>query len=75
MVLIKLLHSMNSKSTPATSSFRWAICARRFFSTIFNCLDRQMLALIKPILVNGLFRCGITRYSHANPVAQGFPAL
>jgi ACS family hexuronate transporter-like MFS transporter len=47
MVSIKLLHSMNSKSTPATSSFRWIICALLFFSTTFNYMDRQVISYLK----------------------------
>src|SRR5674476_439938 len=47
MVSIKLLHSMNSKSTPATSSFRWIICALLFFSTTVNYMDRQVISHLK----------------------------
>jgi MFS family permease len=47
MVSIKLLHSMNSKSTPATSNFRWIICALLFFSTTVNYMDRQVISYLK----------------------------
>ena len=35
---------------PATSHFRWTICALLFFGTTINYVDRQALALLKPIL-------------------------
>src|ERR1039457_6724635 len=47
MVSIKLLHSMNSKSTPATSNFRWIICGLLFFSTTVNYMDRQVISYLK----------------------------
>jgi ACS family hexuronate transporter-like MFS transporter len=36
-------------STPPTS-YRWIVCALLFFATTINYIDRQILALIKPIL-------------------------
>jgi len=32
---------------PATSSFRWTICALLFFATTFNYLDRQVISYLK----------------------------
>jgi nitrate/nitrite transporter NarK len=41
---------MNSENTarPASSNFRWVICALLFFSTTFNYLDRQVISYLKP---------------------------
>lgn len=33
-----------------TSNYRWIVCALLFFATTINYIDRQILALIKPIL-------------------------
>ena len=40
---------MNSPNEPrpATSNFRWIICALLFFSTTFNYLDRQVISYLK----------------------------
>jgi MFS transporter, ACS family, hexuronate transporter len=35
---------------PAATNYRWVICALLFFATTINYIDRQILALIKPIL-------------------------
>ncbi|MEO7598261.1 MAG: MFS transporter [Opitutus sp.] len=37
-------------STSAPSNYRWVVCALLFFATTVNYIDRQILALIKPIL-------------------------
>ena len=36
-----------TKSGPATSNFRWVICALLFFATTFNYLDRQVISYLK----------------------------
>jgi nitrate/nitrite transporter NarK len=40
---------MNSSnpSAPATSNYRWVICALLFFATTFNYLDRQVISYLK----------------------------
>ena len=38
-----------SASAPATN-YRWIVCALLFFATTINYIDRQILAIIKPIL-------------------------
>jgi MFS family permease len=38
---------MNSPSRPATSNFRWIICALLFFSTTVNYMDRQVISYLK----------------------------
>ena len=38
-----------SSAVPATN-YRWIVCALLFFATTINYIDRQILALIKPIL-------------------------
>jgi len=35
---------------PGASRYRWIVCALLFFATTINYVDRQILALIKPIL-------------------------
>ena len=37
-------------NSPAASSFRWFIVALLFLATTINYVDRQILALLKPIL-------------------------
>ncbi len=37
-------------STAPSTSYRWIVCALLFFATTINYIDRQILALIKPIL-------------------------
>jgi len=37
-------------STQPSSSYRWTVCALLFAATTINYIDRQILALIKPIL-------------------------
>jgi ACS family hexuronate transporter-like MFS transporter len=42
---------MSSAPGPARSTnYRWIVCALLFFATTINYIDRQILALIKPIL-------------------------
>jgi nitrate/nitrite transporter NarK len=36
-----------SQSTPASSNYRWVICALLFFATTFNYLDRQVISYLK----------------------------
>ena len=36
-----------SQDRPATSSFRWVVCALLFFSTTFNYMDRQVISYLK----------------------------
>jgi MFS transporter, ACS family, hexuronate transporter len=37
-------------TTEKASNYRWVVCALLFFATTINYVDRQILALIKPIL-------------------------
>jgi ACS family hexuronate transporter-like MFS transporter len=39
--------SASSSSRPATSSFRWTVCALLFFATTFNYMDRQVISYLK----------------------------
>ena len=36
-----------SQTTPASSNYRWVICALLFFSTTFNYMDRQVISYLK----------------------------
>ena len=42
---------MNSSNpaAPASSNFRWVICALLFFATTFNYLDRQVISYLQPL--------------------------
>src|SRR5436190_17093588 len=43
--------STSSPAAPIVSTnYRWIVCALLFFATTINYIDRQILALIKPIL-------------------------
>src|SRR3954468_11168875 len=42
--------SLAGHSPAGVGSYRWVICALLFFATTINYIDRQILALIKPIL-------------------------
>ena len=37
-------------STQPSTHYRWIVCTLLFFATTINYIDRQILALIKPIL-------------------------
>lgn len=37
-------------NTPAVGRYRWLVCALLFFATTINYIDRQILALLKPML-------------------------
>ena len=36
-----------SQTAPASSNYRWVICALLFFATTFNYLDRQVISYLK----------------------------
>lgn len=44
------LPSQETLATAPSSNYRWTVCALLFFATTINYIDRQILALIKPIL-------------------------
>ena len=39
-----------SSASSDMTRYRWVVCALLFFATTINYIDRQILALIKPIL-------------------------
>jgi ACS family hexuronate transporter-like MFS transporter len=41
---------MSSPASAPATNYRWVVCALLFFATTINYIDRQILALIKPIL-------------------------
>jgi MFS family permease len=49
---LKVEQAVSSATT--TGSYRWVVCALLFFATTINCMDRQILSLLKPILDNQL---------------------
>ena len=72
---ILLSQLMNSKTAPATSNFRWVICALLFFSTTVNYMDRQVISYLKEFFCTpaaaGRFRLDELgfrqRHRHASP--------
>jgi len=58
----------DSQTSPGSTSpaaakvgrFRWRICALLFFATTLNYIDRQVLALLKPVLENPATGIGLT---------------
>jgi len=53
----------SSSATSATARigrYRWRICALLFFATTLNYIDRQVLALLKPVLENPATGIGLT---------------
>jgi len=38
----------SDQTRPASSNFRWVVCALLFFSTTFNYLDRQVISYLQP---------------------------
>ncbi len=61
-------------SAPASSSYRWIICALLFFATTINYIDRQILSLIKPILDQELGWTN-TQFGWVNALFQGAYAI
>ena len=45
--------------------YRWKICALLFFATTLNYMDRQVLALLKPVLQNPVRGIGLTEVQFA----------
>ena len=58
----------------AVGHYRWVICALLFFATTVNYIDRQILALIKPILDNQLHWTN-EQFGRANAVFQASYAV
>src|ERR1700733_2328923 len=44
--------------------YRWKICALLFFATTINYMDRQVLALLKPVLQNPVSGIGLTEVNY-----------
>lgn len=44
--------------------YRWKICALLFFATTINYMDRQVLALLKPVLQNPVTGIGLTELNY-----------
>ena len=57
-------------SSPAVSPYRWVILALLFFATTINYIDRQILALLKPMLDNELHWTN-EQYGLVNSAFQG----
>jgi ACS family hexuronate transporter-like MFS transporter len=54
------LNSMSEK----VGRYRWKICALLFFATTINYMDRQVLALLKPVLQNPVSGIGLTEVNY-----------
>lgn len=62
------------RATHPMTRYRWVICALLFFATTINYIDRQILALIKPILDEKL-QWTNEDYGNVNSVFQGAYAV
>jgi len=63
-----------STSAPAPTNYRWLVCALLFAATTINYIDRQILALIKPILDEQLHWTN-EQFGYVNGAFQGAYAL
>ena len=78
--LSAILAAMSSPNEPrpATSHFRWIICALLFFSTTVNYLDRQVISYLKEFFCTpaeqGGFGWSNTDFSHLTAFFTGFYA-
>ena len=67
-----------SLTKPASSSFRWVICALIFFSTTVNYMDRQVISYLKDYFCaaadQGGFGWSNTDFSHLTAFFTGFYA-
>src|SRR2546422_8444396 len=43
-------HVLDLAAPQRSTNFRWVICALLFFATSINYMDRQIIALLKPLL-------------------------
>jgi MFS transporter, ACS family, hexuronate transporter len=53
-----------SGSSGQVGRYRWKICALLFFATTINYMDRQVLALLKPVLQNPVSGIGLTEVDY-----------
>jgi len=60
--------------TSAPTNYRWTICALLFFATTINYIDRQVLALLKPILDQQL-HWNNAQYANVMAAFQGAYAI
>ncbi len=67
-----------SQARPASSNFRWIICALLFFSTTVNYMDRQVISYLKEYFCTpaelGGFGWSNTDFSHLTAFFTGFYA-
>jgi MFS family permease len=70
--------SSPNANRPATSHFRWVICALLFFSTTVNYMDRQVISYLKDYFctpeLQGGFGWSNTDFSHLTAFFTGFYA-
>ncbi len=64
----------SSSASAIVSRYRWVVCALLFFATTINYIDRQILALIKPILDEQLHWTN-EQYGLTNSFFQGAYAV
>jgi MFS family permease len=69
---------MNFKTAPATSNYRWIICALLFFSTTVNYMDRQVISYLKEFFCTpaeqGGFGWTNSDFANVNAMFTGFYA-
>ena len=47
--MIRDIELLTAAAAPGAGNYRWVVCALLFFATTINYIDRQILALLKPI--------------------------
>lgn len=57
------------ETPPAVGFYRWKICGLLFFATTLNYMDRQVLALLKPVLQDPVHGVGLTEIQFASIVS------
>src|SRR3984885_5461031 len=57
--------SLPNRMSEKVGSYRWKICALLFFATTLNYMDRQVLALLKPVLQDPTRGIGLTEVQFA----------
>src|ERR1700728_2714380 len=56
--------SLPNRMSEKVGRYRWKICALLFFATTINYMDRQVLALLKPVLQDPVSGIGLTEVNY-----------
>lgn len=72
--MIDFAHPVQNNPAMTSSNYRWVICALVFLATTINYIDRQILALLKPMLDSSVGWTN-TQYGWVNSAFQGAYAI